>query len=139
MGGEPNQVLWRGVQPVSGIQGIWPAIDSVRVNKTASRTDSGTELIYTVPSGKILFISTAALTSRYTGAAGVAASIWVRNDSDVKQYMLPNHYYQAAGQLFGSTPFCPALEALADWDVVVEVVGADLYARGFIHGWLEDA
>lgn len=139
MGGESNQVKWRGVQPVSGIRGVWPAIDSLRINEAAFKSGDGIVVIYTVPANKILFIASSMLTSLETAAATSNCRIGVRDASDVNKYFMQYHYYTSVGQLTTSLNNSPALEALAGYDVFVEVGRPELQARGLFWGWLEDA
>jgi len=139
MSGEANEVLWRGVRPVSGIRGVWPARDAVRVNERDEQVGAGTTILYTVPANKILFFRTAILTCFVNPAAVCAGYIGVRNDLDVNQYHIGIQRFVVAGQLQGGFNFCPALEAAADWDVFIFSSNANLTADGAIHGWLEDA
>lgn len=138
MSGEPNQVLWRGVQPVSGIQGIWPAIDSVRVNESASRGGAGDVIIYTVPANKKLFISTINLSSRNNVVQDSTHHVSVRNDSDVEQYKIVYHLHSIVTSFASNHSFLVALEASAGWDVVLTQTLDDTAARAFLFGWLED-
>ena len=139
MGGEPNQVLWRGVQPVAGIRGVWPARNSLRVNERASQEGIGSVIVYTVPSGKILFVSSLFCASRLAVDGSEYAIFAIRDTSDVTQIVLVYHYYDLKDQLVSSSQFTPALEALAGWDVYLESFDANLDVIGGFFGWLEDA
>lgn len=119
MGGETDQVRWRGVQPVWGIAGIWPARNSVRVHANKENEADGTEIVYTVPANKKLYLSNAILNSYQSAEKEARAYIAVRNDSDVLQYYVTENRFGAAGQLVVSSHFVPALEAEAGWDVVL--------------------
>lgn len=139
MAGENNQVKWRGVQPVSGIRGIWPAIDALRINKAAYRTSIGTTVIYTAPAGKLVFLSNVCLTSRHTASGSAYPNIEIRNAAGVRQIEIITHYYTLAGQMTTVHPYMPALEMEAGWDVVLKISTANTVVRGFVHGWQEDA
>jgi len=139
MPGESDRTKWRGIRPIHGIRGIWPALDSVRVTDSGSQTGSGTNDIYTVPSGKILFISNAQLTTRQTATANTAGYISVKNDSDVHQYHFCYLLHSIASAFNMSAEFRPALEAGAGWDVYVGSNNAALAVVGAFFGWLEDA
>lgn len=139
MSGEANQVKWRGVQPVSGIRGIWPAIDSDRINKAGYRTTAGTTIIYTVPAGKRLFVPNVTMTTRHTAAGTAYPNVIVRNVADVTEIEVIHHYYTVAGQDTTTQSFQPALEAEAGWDVCLRIHTANTVARAYFFGWLEDA
>jgi len=139
MPGEPNEVNWRGVRPVSGIRGVWPARNSVRVNATGSLGAAGITIIYTVPVGKILFTSSVWLTSFRTIQRNDNAYLYVRNVADVEQYRMLQHGWAATGQQSSNLMFRPAVEASAGWDVCITISFDDGYVRAGIHGWLEDA
>lgn len=139
MPGETNEVNWRGVRPVSGIRGIWPARDAVRINAEGWIIVAGTAVVYTVPAGKILFIASAYLTTRFTVEALEGGHSSVRNGADVHQYRLNRHDHFVPGQLVSSQNFSPALEAAADWDVIVTSTHNNLRVAALIFGWIEDA
>lgn len=119
MGGENNRVRWRGVQPIAGIAGIWPAEKAVRVHANKENEADGTQIVYTVPDGKKLYLSNAILNSYQAAAQEKRAFIAVRNAGDVLQYYILQNRFGAAGQLVVSDHFVPALEADAGWDVVL--------------------
>jgi len=139
MAGEPNEVVWRGVRPVSGIRGIWPARDSVRVSPQGSVFAVGVTIIYTVPAGKLLFISGVNLGTGLSADANVRAFVAVRNAADVFQYGLIYHRFVKAGQLNSFPFFSPALEASAGWDAYLNSDSANLSSTCYMFGWLEDA
>lgn len=139
MAGEPNQVLWRGVQPVSGIRGVWPAIDSERARGVEQALGASIATLYTVPAGKKLFIASSQLSSRESVAAASACFLDVANDSAVFQYYLDYHMYDIAGQLVTFRSYSPAEEALAGWVVRVYSDHANIDATGIFNGWLEGA
>lgn len=139
MSGEENQVKWRGVQPVDGIRGVWPARDAVRFTASEWRAGIGTTLMYTVPVGMIAYITTAGLASLSTGAAAVSARLEVRNALDVLQYYMFYHYFAIPGQFTSFVTFLPGREAEAGWKINVYSNNAIVSARGLVFGWLEDA
>jgi len=139
MSGEADQVKWRGVRPIDGIRGIWPEQNATRINKSEDQTGIGTTIIYTVPAGQKLYISTAGLCSTQTVNEMGCGILEVRNEADVLQYYLVGHYYDFAGQFTNFVNHFPACEAQAGWDVTVRSYNAAMRARGFIYGWLESA
>ena len=139
MSGEADQVKWRGVRPISGIRGIWPDVDAVRAHARAYQSGTGSLIAYTVPSGKILFISTYFFSSRLSVDGSDYGFIGVRDASDVVQFVMIYHYYDFKGQLATTAPFAPALEALAGWDVFIQSYDVNLDVNGGFFGWLEDA
>lgn len=139
MSGETDQVKWRGVRPVEGIRGIWPARNATRVNASDWQDGAGTKVVYTVPAGKILFLSSMFLCSRYTGATQPAIHAYVRDDDDEMQQRLVSHYFAGAGFQTSGMWYMPAQEAQAGWDVCIQVSSADAAGRLIVAGWLEDA
>ena len=139
MTGETNQVLWRGVRPVAGIQGVWPAIGATRIIVDGTESAGGTTLFYTVPGGKKLFISTSLLTSRLLVDEAHQCYVFVRDAGDVTKYFVNRQFcFKAGGQ---TTPvnYLPALEVPAGYDVCLASSHANLDAWSGIYGWLEDA
>lgn len=139
MSGEADQTKWRGVRPIAGIRGVWPDVDAVRVNERGSQGGVGVSVIYTVPSGKILFVSAFFFTSRLAVDGSREARFAIRDVSDIIQIGLVYHYYDLKGQLVSSSQFAPALEALAGWDVYLQSYNSASDIYGGFFGWLEDA
>jgi len=138
MPGETNEVNWRGVRPVEGISGIWPARNATRVQASDYQSGEGSTTIYTVPAGKKLFISTLIFNSQLKVAAQASAIVWVKNGGGVEQYKLVQHYYVVVGDKSEGYNYVPAQEALASWYVEVYCNDANMDARPMIYGWLED-
>lgn len=138
MSGEPNEVKWRGVRQIAGVRGIWPARNATRVNESVSRSGVGTEIVYTVPEAKILFISSAQLSSGAGADAIGVGRLGVRNSAQVLKYWILNNYHQIQGMVSDSAFLSPALECEMEDEVFVECLASSVYARGIIHGWLED-
>ena len=139
MSGETDQARWRGVRPVAGIQGVWPAIGAVRIQKHGHQTAVGTHLFYTVPDGKKLFISSSLLASKLNVGAEVRCYAYVRDTGDVTQYVLGDNLFTQAGQLSTHSNFFPALEIPAGYDLCLNCSGVNQEARCTVDGWLEDA
>lgn len=139
MGGEADQVVWRGVRPVEGIRGIWPARNATRINKNASKFGIGTVLIYTVPAGKKLFISSSWMSIRLSVNVSCSASMGVNDDEAVHKYFMFYFMFDLAGQQADARNYTPALEAEPGDDVKMYNDNAGLDSRCGIHGWLEDA
>ena len=139
MGGEANEILWRGVRPIEGIRGVWPERNTTRLHAEASRQGTAAAIVYTVPSGKRAFITTSIFTSRLAVAGSQNARLGIRDGSDVHSYWIMNHYYDTEGQQTTAATFMPALEIEADYDVYILNGVADLDSATVLHGWLEDA
>ena len=139
MTGETNQVLWRGVRPIAGIQGVWPAIGATRIYEHDTQSGEGTKVVYTVPANKKFFLSSAILCSRLTVGAEVRVNAFVRDAEDATQFYLGAHVYTQPGQMTTHSNFFPALEVPAGWDVCLYVQAVNLYGWYDIFGWLEDA
>lgn len=119
MGGETDQVKWRGVRPIYGISGIWPGRDAVRVHAREINDAAGDVILYTVPAGKKLYLPNLILSSYQPDDKEARARVWVRNDSDVLQYYVAEIRFGTAGQFVVPCHFVPALELLAGWDLVL--------------------
>ena len=139
MPGEPNEVNWRGVRPVSGIRGVWPARNSVRVYEEGYQSSRGTAIVYTVPANKKLFISGHLLSSLEETGAFATMRMGVRNSDDALMYWMQYQYYDIPGQQTTPMAHQPALEAEAGYDVFVQSSHTYVSGRGLIFGWLEDA
>lgn len=139
MSGETDRVRWRGVRPVEGIRGIWPARNSVRVYEDASQSGIGTSIIYTVPAGKLFFLATLSFGSKLIATEGSYSYVAIRNVGDVIQSYISYHNYNIPWCFSNAFPFSPALEVEAGFDVVLYCHKNSTFARAFINGWLEDA
>jgi len=121
-------------------RGIIPnPIDAGRINLDAIAVGVQTTVIYTVPAGKILFISSCLLSSRESANASSLVYVVVRNIADTEQYTPLLHYYDLAGHQTTTSIHLPALELPAGWDIAVISGHANIDGRGGIRGWLEDA
>lgn len=138
MGGEANQLLWRGIRQIEGVRGVWPARNSTRFHNNTGRSIAGVSLVYTVPTGKILFLSTIGCSSRLSAAANVFCYIYI-NDAGASTIVRPIvHNYTVAGQMAESKYYCPAIEAPAGGTVRLYNSAANLHIEGLFSGWIED-
>ena len=133
-----SQLEWRGVQPLGGINGIWPDRKSERINKEASQAGVGDSIVYTVPADKIFLLTVGGLSCYNSAGAGNNSGLGVRNVADVHQFYLLFHYFSAQSQHSGSRRFFPAIEVPAGYDVYVMSDNANVTAMGSAYGWLED-
>lgn len=138
MGGEKNEVLWRGVRPVNGISGVWPARNATRVNEWKVKEGDGLDILYTVAAGKKLFVASAWFATRLSADADARCSMFVRDVADDDAFVIVDHYYDIAGQQVCCPNYIPALEVAAGYDVCLYNNVAGLDSRGGIAGWLED-
>lgn len=139
MGVIDNELNWRGVRPVPGINGIWPAPSAIRISESDGIGGAGVKIIYTVPANKKLYLGSAFLSSYNDAAAVGNSNLYIRDDEDVFQYSIGKHHYFQAGQMATSFLFTPAMEALAGWDVCAKGLNAASYSYGGFSGWIEDA
>lgn len=116
---EADQMLFRGVQPVLGIEGIWPSRDAVRVHAQKPNEVEGTVIVYTVPADKKMYLSNLILSGYQSEAQETRAKVSVRNGADEIQYCVAEVRFGAAGQLNVPCHFVPALELNTGWDVVL--------------------
>jgi len=121
------------------LQGIIPnPINATRVNVGQIALGSATMTIYTVPSGKLFFLTNAILHSRESANAAGEADVIVYNQSAVLQYHIQRQLYDVAGHQALALQFIPALELPANWYVIVTNNHANIDSAAFITGWLED-
>lgn len=139
MGGEADQVRWRGIRPVEGIRGVWPARNSVRIAEEAAQVGAGATIIYTVPTGKIFFLTSGGMAAFNSAGGGNTAGVGVRDGDDSHQYSVCFHYFSAQNEVSDSHQFFPALEVPADYDVYAYSNNASVTLLGQAFGWLEDA
>ena len=139
MSGEANQVLWRGIRPVEGIRGVWPARNSDRIAEEATQTGEGNSIVYTVPASKIFFMTSSALSCYNSAGGGNNTGVGIRNGDDEHQYYMVFHFFSAQSQHSGSRIFFPALEVPAGYDVYVVSSSGNIVAMASAAGWLEDA
>lgn len=132
-----NEVLGR-LAFLANTRGIIPNPDTAtRVNEDNSVSGAASATIYTVPVGKVLFISSVALDVR-CGATVGAGYIAVYNASGDRQYYISVlTFVVASTREHAERYFCPALEAAAGWYIAVVGSAATVVARAQINGWLE--
>ncbi|HDZ38744.1 MAG TPA: hypothetical protein ENH62_10720 [Marinobacter sp.] len=135
----PDGTTAQPVSQVSGVHGIWPAPNSLRISKTGSALGVAIRTIYTVPANKKLFISSGLLASRLSADAATYCLLFVENAAGAPLFYLNWHYYDVAGHQTIPTQYSPALEAVATDIVKAQSLHANLDCRGFFDGWLEDA
>ncbi len=139
MDGEQDKTRWRGVRPVYGISGVWPAIGSVRVFASQSQLILGETEFYTVSAGKRFYISGISLSVRQSVVQSGKGYIRIRNAADVSQYSPMYIGMETAGQIALAQPFFPAIELPELWDVTIKTDIANLAATAMVFGWVEDA
>lgn len=137
MGVIDNELNWRGVRPIPGINGVWPGPNAYRVNVTGMQNGLGETIIYTVPANYKLFIASLFMCSKLSADGDHYSYVGVRDGGDVDQYFPILHLYDAKGQQTSSPRYVPALEAAALWDVFVLSAHANIDAWATIFGWLE--
>lgn len=139
MSGELDQVRWRGVRPVEGIRGVWPARDAYRVNEAQEQDGVGVVQLKIVPAGKKFFLSSGILSTALRDNEECFVSVYVNDDEDAFKYALLRHQYYIAGQQTNSFMFMPALEVTVGWRVLLYVQHSKLLAYASIFGWQEEA
>ena len=123
---EPNAARWVGVRP---------AHNGVQVTARATKA-GGSQIIYTVPADKILYLIWVYLWGASTSGVG---DIFLRDAEDTLVMYLAA-WVDTAGSGKGGTMFQPAfpLEVPEGYDIVLEA-GAGTTFSGEMFGWLEDA
>ncbi|MBA7535953.1 hypothetical protein ES705_28212 [subsurface metagenome] len=126
---------------IDNARGIIPnPVNAERIDKT-ERGDYLTSIrVYTVPSGKILFLY-ASHCCFTCGANSGKCSLQVCDQNDnIKYHLHSCDFTQGTDKIeLDSGQYCPALELSAGWYVLATVETQYQYTRGTIHGWLENA
>ena len=125
---EPNRARWVGVRP---------AHDGAEVYNKADATNA-TVVVYTVPAGKVLHLTSLHVCSRATLAAGEVI-VDIRNAAHVIQVSPFDHYYAAVGQMSDDISFWPPMELPAGWEIAVRSTNANSWGCLFVRGWIENA
>jgi len=132
-----NEVLGR-LAFLANTRGIIPdPIDATRITKSASQSGAGTNVFYTVPAGKVLFIDSAWLGGRETADADSYFSLASRDTGDAFYLAFLTLGFTKAGQHSLSNQYIPALEFPAGYDVYLESGHANIKADAGFSGWLE--
>lgn len=137
--GERNVARWFGVRPTDPPEtipvSVAPPTGLVHVSASGIQYQAGTVVIYTVPAGKTLFLSSIQAGVGSTGNH-VQTSARVRNATDAVQYYLFRTYGYGIMAFSIDRVYDPPKEIPAGWDIAfVGVAGAD--AGMVIDGWLE--
>lgn len=119
MSGETDQVKWRGVQPAAGVDGVWPSIDATRARARGENENEGSVVVYTVPAGKKLYLSSVILNAYQPAANKARTQVVVNNAADVLQFYVAEIGFSVVGQISCPLIFVPALELAAGWKVVL--------------------
>jgi hypothetical protein len=123
---EPNEVRWVGVRPAHRGEQV---VKSVQAENSIA-------LIYTVPSGKTLYLKS--VTFCTWGSSTGLVYMGVRNASDADQYYF---YYctvcSTTDTLLQSLSFDVPLEIPSNWDIFCVSNTTGRAVRGFIFGWEE--
>lgn len=133
-----NQVLWRYIQPLAGINGVMPDIDSTRISKHLLNVVNTTSIVYTVPASKTFYMTNAWVSSGSAAAALSGCYLFIRNASDVTTVILMDTYAIANAPVAYSCNYMPALELPAGYDLCLLSSQGNEYISGGGHGWLED-
>lgn len=134
---EANEVRQVGVIPSEGA-------DPIPVGKIP---DAGTQVVkgtyannsvvtlHTVTTGKILYLSAAALSIKNVSGGEGEGAMYVTDGEDAIRYYL--FLYQSPDQhgTGGSIPLISPLEISAGWKIKVASDTASVYVTGFIHGY----
>lgn len=135
----PDGTTTQPVTPPSTVRGIWPAPNSTRVFASQSVINTGEIGFYTVPAGKILFISGISLSTRQSAAQQGKGYLIVRDDQDTPLYSPLYLAMETAGQIADSQTYVPAIEVPAGYDIAIVSNAANCDATAEVTGWLEDA
>lgn len=108
--------------------------DGTQVAASAN-ADNTTTVIHTVTAGKTLYLN--GVTIMANNSAGVVSSAYivVRNAADAEQYHIFYIRLNDGLEDSDSENFIPPIEIAAGWDIALRSASADMYTRGFIHGY----
>lgn len=134
-----NELLGR-LSFLANTRGIIPNPDNAtRIYLSVLAQGVETILVYTVPTGKVLFVNSANLASRESAAAVATCRLFVRDAIDAFVYAILSHMYDLAGHQTSHQTYSPAIGVPAGYDICLVSSHANIDVYGDIFGWLEDA
>jgi len=133
--GEPNQVKWRGIRPVEPREAIpvQPYGDFGTQVVKHDCVEGGGSVIYTVSSGKNLYLCSVAF-SVYPIADG-NGSFNIRDDNDNIKHILFQIQRQANDGTIITLTFNPPFVIPEGWDIHLWSSATGFRLRGFIFGY----
>lgn len=124
---------------LAGLQGIIPnPITATRIDLSLYLQQNNTFILYTVPTGKVLFLDSFWVSICNIAASFQTVELWVRDDEDVTAFHLSVVGANASQANNDSQFASPAIEVPADYDICLKSPLLLAYASCGIHGWLED-
>lgn len=134
-----NEVLGR-LAFLANTRGIIPnPITATRIDRTGNDIVNSTNILYTVPEGQQLFISSAWCATRNDSAGSTGIWLLIRNAADVTVFFFVVLGLRATSQDSWSNQYSPGIEVAAGFDVCLVSPAADVHAFGGFSGWVEDA
>ena len=109
------------------------------IDKYATNAGGATNIIYTVPENKILFISSAWVSARASAVSSGHFGIAIRNDEDDFTVYLLFIALNASSIMALSNQYRPAIQVPAGYDVYNYSEGASITGETGFSGWLESA
>jgi len=125
---EPNHVLWRGARP---------GHNGTQICKAGSVGGGGTDALYTVDDGEVLFITYVTLSSSEDTAAAGTCSLRTTPIGEVGLVRIMDHEYAVAGHQVSTATFNPPIEVAETVQVQLNSSHANIIGRACIHGWIQ--
>jgi hypothetical protein len=94
--------------------------------------------IFTVPTGKIFFLSLVWLSSRESADASAQCYIGIYDPADVLKNIVAHHYYDKAGHQIQVNPYPLPFHISEGWDIKIVSTHANVDGMGGYSGELED-
>ncbi len=97
--------------------------------------ENSTAILYTVTTGKTLYLSTATLSVAFSPDVTGTSALFLRDQNDANAVIIFSVTHVSINGFAVGQSFFPPLEIPALWDICVSSGIAGLYAYGFIHGY----
>jgi len=132
-----NEVLGR-LAFLANTRGIIPdPVNATRIDNYEREIVNTTEIVYTIPAGKVLFIDSAFLGIFNSSASANRVRLEIRDAADVYVSIILAAGCQASSGGQVSKCYPVAREVPAGYDIIIYSPAASVYATGGISGWLE--
>ena len=97
--------------------------------------ENTTDIIYTITTGKTLYLSAVTIGIRFTAEVSGSAQLFLRDEDDLNAVIIFNLTRGANNGFCCGQSFFPPAEIPALWDICIYSNPAGIHAYGFIHGY----
>lgn len=133
--GEHNRAQWRGIMPIEpeAIFTRYEPPDSGIYAEGAGSVDNGVVIVYTVPDGKTLYLTSVDFSCR--GSVNGYGSLYIRSDADVYVSTIFSVNVLANTGFAVSSAYPIAKQIPEKYDIVVVSNVVDVHSFGHIVGY----